>query len=404
MSLRTVIVSLVLWLVCVAQAEEPQWLRDARAREGKVIAPVAFKSQDGWLSGRVPARVGDIVRRQDSYPIDLDIGADGPIQCEVVPGGFDMADRMRRTFESTMKRLEESQGKVEARQMEFTAAGAIGTVPYLQARWLFRVNDGKEARVGALKQLAFEKYGHGVYCAHLDLGFVNTFDTVVRAFAESFEAPPVAPPPYYFEIATASIDGRKSGVVVTRLERETDGKSKATQLMALMIAPAAGELRSQDALHIEWLKQDGSMIGGSQTVSVDGAVVTDVELDPVSDGWTVHGESEGQRLDDQLPADASPRTWVEQAYALRKLLASGNPIGVENNTTLWEPSNIAELTLTRTKVIAKAGADEFSTHVISGEVASGQTLDAKSGRPTSADIAIGKQVVRVERVFVSGSF
>jgi hypothetical protein len=174
--------------------------------------------------------------------------------------------------------------------------------------------------------------------------------------------------------------------------------------MALLITQPAGELRTQDALHVEWLKQDGSMISGSQTISVDGAVVTDVELSRVSDGWTVHGESQGQRIGDTLAGDGIPRTWVEQAYALRKLLASGNPIGVENNTTLWEPSNIADLTLTRTKVIAKAGPNEFSTHVTSGEVTSGQTLDAKSGRPTGADIAIGKQVVRVERVFVSGSF
>jgi hypothetical protein len=404
MSLRTVIASLALWLFSVAQADDPQWLKDARAREGKPIAPVAFKSVDGWLSGRVPARVSGIDKEEDSYAIDLDIGADGPVQCEVVPGGFDLADRMHRAFEGTMKRLEESQGKVEARQMEFTDAGAIGNVPYLQARWLFRVNDGKETRVGGLKQIAFEKYGHGVYCAHLDPGFVNTFDSVVRALAGSLEAKPVAPPPFYFEIATASIDGRKSGVVVTRLEHQTDARNKATQLMALLIAQPDGGLRTQDALHVEWLKPDGSMISGSQTISVDGEVVTDVELNRVADVWTIQGDSQDRHIDDKLAADAHPRSWVEQAQALRKLLASGNPVGVENNTTLWEPSNIADLTVTRTKVIAKAGPNEYSTHVSSGEITSGQTLDAKSGRPTGADISMGKQVVRVERVFVSGSF
>src|SRR3954464_2711144 len=122
MSLRTVIASLALWLISVAHAEEPRWLKDARAREAKVTASIAFKSTDGWLSGRVPAKVGDIVKEPDSYAITLDIGAEGPIQCEVVPGGFDIADRMRRSLEATLKRLEEAQGKVEARQMEFTDA------------------------------------------------------------------------------------------------------------------------------------------------------------------------------------------------------------------------------------------------------------------------------------------
>jgi len=196
MSPRFVRVLIALPFLSLALAEEPQWLKEARAREGTLGAPLAIKSQDGWFSARVPARVGgNIVKDQGSYALTLDIGSDAPMQCDVVPEGFDMADRLSRTFDVTMKRLEAIQGKVEARQLEFTDAGAMGNVPYMETRWLLRVNDGKETRVGALKQVVLEKYGHGIYCAQFDVGFVNTFEAVARSLAETFEAPPVGQAP-----------------------------------------------------------------------------------------------------------------------------------------------------------------------------------------------------------------
>jgi hypothetical protein len=39
------------------------------------------------------------------------------------------------------------------------------------------------------------KLDHGVYCSHLDLGFEKTFDGVMWAFAETFEAPRIGDAP-----------------------------------------------------------------------------------------------------------------------------------------------------------------------------------------------------------------
>jgi hypothetical protein len=36
-----------------AAAEEPQWLKDARAKEGTLIAPQPIASEDGWFQTRV---------------------------------------------------------------------------------------------------------------------------------------------------------------------------------------------------------------------------------------------------------------------------------------------------------------------------------------------------------------
>jgi hypothetical protein len=405
MSPRFVRVLIALPFLSMAQSEEPQWLKDARAREGTPIAPVNIKSQDGWFSARVTARLsGAIVKDQGSYALSLDIGSDAPMQCDVVPEGFDMADRLARTFDVTIKRLEATQGKVEARQLEFTDAGAIGNVPYLETRWLLRVNDGKETRVGALKQVVLEKHGHGIYCAQFDVGFVKTFDAVTRSLAESFEAPPVGQPPYFFEIGTASIDGKKIGLMVTRLEQDADEDTKASQLTSLLLPAAAGALHTQDGLQVEWIKADGALINASQAMSKDGEIVIDATLTRSAGGWTIQGDSQGTPLDEKLPADVRPSSWVEQARGRRKLLASGNPIGVEYGNDLWVQPDLSRLTPGKTRVLARKGPGEFTARATSGNFTAELILDAKTGMPTSTDFPLGPLNIHVERVFVSGSF
>jgi hypothetical protein len=52
-----------------------------------------------------------------------------------------------------------------------------------------------DPKPGSFKQRAFNKLDHGVYCSHLDLGFEKTFDGVMWAFAETFEAPRIGDAP-----------------------------------------------------------------------------------------------------------------------------------------------------------------------------------------------------------------
>lgn len=405
MLLRAAIAMVAVLYASVAQSEEPQWLKDARAREGKKIATRALKSKDNWLSASVPAKVdGDIVKEGDSYSITFNIGGDSPIYCEVVPTGFDMADMVRRTYKLTMKKVDEIQGKVEAKNLEFTDAGAHGSVPYMQTRWLYRVNDGKESRVGGFKQVAFEKHGHGVYCAHVDLGYVKTFDTVWRALAQTFEAAPVAAPPYYFDISAASLAGRKIGVVISRLERDADGDTKASQMTALFLPGGAGELRSQDALHIQWVRPDGVLINASHFVSQNGDLVTNLELKHAESGWIVQGENQGKTLEAKLPADAQPGSWIEQATALRKILATANPAGAEHRIAMWLVIDPTKLTDSITRMVAKKSAAEYTARASAGAINADLILDVKSGMLVSADFPMGPQTVHVERVFESGAF
>jgi hypothetical protein len=311
---------------------------------------------------------------------------------------------LRRTYDETMKQVEGSLGKVEARALEFSDAGAYGDVPFIELRWIYRVNDGKEAHVGALKQSIIEKFGHDIYCAHLDLGYVKTFDDITRALAESFVAPPATPAPYYLEISTVSVGGRKLGLGITRLQRDEDGDTKATIMGAMVQATPDGKLRSRDSLDLSWVHPDGSLINAAYTASQDGAVVGDATLKPVDDVWVIAGEANGKKLDAKLAAGVQPDTWIEQALGVRKLLASPEAIGVETVSSLWTSNDLTRLTDEKLKVTAKKSAEEYTAHIDLGPLSAEAVIDAKLGVPKAADFPVGSETMHLERVYQSGNF
>ncbi len=108
-------------LMCVSAFadEEPQWLKDARAREAKSLKPAEIRSKDGWLKVTTPGKaVGVVEKVEGSYSVELDIDSDAHVHCEVYPNGVDLANALRKTLSNSMKNVEELQGKLEARALE----------------------------------------------------------------------------------------------------------------------------------------------------------------------------------------------------------------------------------------------------------------------------------------------
>ena len=50
-------VSLLMFCTIALGADEPKWLKDARAREAKAMKPVELKSKDGVFKARIPAKL-----------------------------------------------------------------------------------------------------------------------------------------------------------------------------------------------------------------------------------------------------------------------------------------------------------------------------------------------------------
>lgn len=404
MSKRVLIGLSVLFATFTQAAEEPQWLKDARAREGKPVPAAALKSKDNWFKAKVPAVVvGDIEKIEGSYTIEFDIGGEQAAYCEIVPDGFDLASMLRRTLDITLEQVEKAQGKVEARSIESIDAGLFGEVPYLQTQWVYRVNDGKVPRLGGLKQISMEKGGQGIYCAHVDLGYVKTFNSVVKALAESFESTTAATTPYYLEVAVASGLGMKLGIQITTLERDADGDTKSQQSSALLIPGAEGAIHSQDSVSQEWIRPDASLINATHFIASDGELVTSLNLKTDEGTWFIEGDHKGKKLAEKLKPDAQPTSWVAQALGLRKLLATPNPVGVEHSMPQWLSHDPTRLIDYKTKVLGKLGDKQFSALATSGDLKAKVTIDKATGMIATAEIDIGRPIT-MERIYLKGSF
>ena len=389
----------------VQAADAPKWLTEARARESKLMAPRELKSKDNWFKAKVPAKVVGVIERvEDSYSIELDHGSGASIYCEIVPDGIDMADMVRVSAESTLKRAAELQGKIEGRQIQELDAGAIGNIPYLSISWAYTVQSPEGLLAGAFKQVSMNKGNVGIYCAHVDMGYTRTFETITRALATTLETSQRPPSPYYQEIATVSMGTTKSGVVLTTLERDPDGDTVATQKMSMLLPAASNNVASQDSVSKEWIDPDARMINAVHIVAQNGELTTDLKLNPRDDEWIVDGALQGKSVTAKLGKGSQPGTWVAQAWGLRKLLATPTAVGGEHNIPLWASANPGKLTDGKTTVLARIDATHFRAVSQIGTLNADVTLDATSGLPAAAEVRMGPQKMKLERVFVSGAF
>lgn len=394
-------------LLCTSAfgADEPKWLKDARARESKSLKPVEFKSKDGWFKASTPGKVANTVEKvEGSYSVQIDIGGDASVHCEVYPEGIDLANALRITLNNSLREIESAQGKIEARALEVTDAGAYGAAPYITLTWLYRVASPDGARIGALKQFVMEKGDLGVYCAHNDLGFTRTFQAITQGLADSLVTQEPASKPHYVEISTASMSGAKIGVAVGTLERDSEGDVRARQMTAMLIATEDGSVQSQDSTHVNWLRPDGTLINASNTEVSNGEISNSLALKNAEGTWIVEGEVQGKEVKTSLPKDSQPGNWVAQAHQLRALLAEANAVGREHTINVWLAENPDKLTVVKTKILAKQGDKSFSARGDIGSMSANLTLEKASGMASAADIKIGPVNMKLDRVYVSGSF
>lgn len=402
---RAIVTVLVCLNAFAAQAaDEPAWLQEARAREGKAIRARKLESKDKWLKARVPAKtVGAIENIEGSYSIELDIGGESSIYCEIIPGGIDMAETIRRTLGLTLQGVEKSLGSIDGHAIERIDAGAFGHVPYLQTEWLYRLKQGDEARLGAVKQIAMQKAGQGIYCALVELGYAKTFETVTRALAETLETETTDPAPYYLEIATLSFGNREVGVSMTTFGHDEDGDTFTEVSSALLVPAPDGSVHSQDSMHTEWVRPDGSMINAVDVVAANGEVTTNVALRQTDGTWFINGEIQGKKVNQPVASEAEPGSSLALALGLRRALAAPEAVGIEYSMPQWvaiDPSRVMDMKI---KVLSKRGDDRYDAVASLENLMMNLTLD-RNGMAAAAEFPLGPQTARIERIAVSGSF
>lgn len=391
-----------------AHAGEPAWLAEARAREGKLTRAQSVESPDGWFRARVPARLaGRVEFEDDAYSMAFDIGTGTPVNCEVIRGGFDPANLLRATADLTFAELGPLQGRISNKAMERIDAAAAGVVPLLSADWIYTADDGSGAKVGAVKQAAAQKAGHGIYCVHIDLGYSRTFAEIVRSLVETIEMPAAEGfgDAYFVEVATLRLGGMRVGVSSTRLVRDEDGDTRATTASSMLVPAAAGAVHAQDTFSTEWLRPDGSLINQAHVELANGEVESRLGLAQDDDGrWTVEGEHLGKPIDAVIDSPGPPVSSVQQAWQRRLLLADGDPAGRVLTGTAWLSADPTRFSEWRVQVTGAAGRGRFAAKESIAGLAVDTVIDPVTGLPLEFSLPVGPMTLVAERVAVDGGF
>ncbi len=401
---RSVCALSVLLVAVTAHAEDPPWLKEARAKEAKAGTVTTFASEDGWFKARVPGKaVGKIVKEQGSYSVELDIGADSSLYCEVIPDGMDMAEQLRATFANLLKVTNEAGQKVEASGLELVDAGSWDEVAHLNAHWLYRVHDGKQRLLVGLRQYAFEKVGHGVYCGLGEIGYTRTLATVMKSLAETIEFKESSPAPYYSEITAWKAGDKVAGIVQMRLDRDADGDTRTT-IEFSMLAPSGETAQARDSFHREWVRPDGSLINAVHVKAKDGQLASDLSLKLEDDRWNISGQHEGKTLATKLPEGAEPGTVLKQMLDLRRVMSAQNPVGAEHTIGLWDSEDLTTLTETKTRITRRLDERLLEASAQAGKFNVTLHLEKATGSTVFGESAMLGTTVRFQRVHTTGKF
>ena len=392
-----------------AMAQEVQWLRDLRAREGQPTKEQPFSSKDAFITGRVLAKVlsTEIVRDGRSYALDLDIGSVTPASCEVIVGGFDLAAGLQEAADRTIREFSLLHGTLEKRAIDRIDAGAFGSSPYIAVDWLLVVN-GTSRQVGFLKQLAVSTRGHALYCAHVEIGYSKSFQAAVGALARTVRFKDASAAPVFTEVGVARVNGGTVGVTSMTVHRTAAGVAHVETSMSLVLPQTADlleTLQTVDSNSAQEIDAKGSLVNAGHAVRANGAVQTNLLLTRGKGGaWLVSGQFAGATLEkivDPLPA---PSTVLQQARARRALFTRKSVVGATLTSAQWTVQDPTRVLETQTTVLSTAGAERLVARETVGDVSREIVLDKVTGLPSKATVAIGPLSIDVERVYVQGTF
>lgn len=405
MTSRWLVAALVFCVGSAGAASEPKWLQDLRAREGTPTAPQVVRSDDGWFSTKVPAKLASkVVPYDGSYSVGFELAPDIVANCEVIKDGFDLASLVSQTADSTFEELAKEQGKIVAKAVERTDAGHIDGDAYVALDWVYTAETKEGVKVGSLKQVGAIHGEHGVYCFQNDVGYSRSFEALVNAFVGSLEIKePAVPAAVYEDISVVRLAGLKVGVVTSRIARDSEEGFKAVQVSAMLLPVTPDTLRTQDTYTVQFVGNDGAMINAAQIVATNGEIESNLELKPREEGgWEVSGKHKGKDISGTLEASPMPASLLQQAQNRKALLARPDPVGAESTEWQWLSADPLKLTESKVRIVGAAGDGLFKARESIGSVQADTILERASGMIQQADIAMGPNTMVIERVHARG--
>jgi hypothetical protein len=364
------------------------------ARESTGLVASDLKGPAGAFTTRVSSKGAVQTALSEGIALlDIPIGAESPVHCQVFPGDVDPGGTLSHLFEDARK-------NVEFRQMTPWSVTAIGGAPAAFVRGIYLSSGPRGKSLGQLKAMINTLPGHTVLCVHDELGYEKTFTTVVTELGEHLEfSGAKQEAPHYIEIQRATTQGVP--IAFARIEMvNKPGKHGQVVNGFAMIPISEAEIRFDDYYEVQELDATEHLATGVWVDATNNQLGLKLKIEHGKGGtYTYAGEEKGKPVNGTFTTkDKKPLSgYLLTARALAPHAKDAKPFSVEE----LEYNPQLELTApTTVRYFREAGESAGSVRVAKAKGTEVGTLD-EHGLMEKMTVS-GNSPMEVSRVFVKG--
>lgn len=365
------------------------------AKEASALTERAVNGPERAWSAKIPS-AGDakLTVVGEVQLVEIPIGSDAAIRCQVHPEPVDAAGTMYGV-------LKESASRVEYRQVAPAGVKLIGEAPaaFLEALYVTDVAGGKAA--GGLKLAVHARGQRSLFCLHDELGYRQTFQQVASAFFASFQEAKKAPDTAtYSEISVVKLDDVPVGFNVTRLmPSEKPGERERADQSSSFIPTSATDVIFEDSFNITRYNAKGQIAEDTFIEASQGELNMQLKLSLGKDGkYGYEGTISGKKVNGALATPKGLTTSFQTAATLRKKLKAGGAFQdiVDEYHPNIDPTAVVPVTYAHAKEApARQVTVKLGERVITSEV-------DDDGMRKSGSFELGKHKLTFERLRVDG--
>lgn len=392
-----------LFAACSAKPP-PQTFSERATREADVAEPVSIAAPDGSFTARVAARpLGALEAQEEFFYGRFDIGGENPLECSFYREEIDLATSLRQMSIEMLDILAKYYGQLDYKQIARVDAGAIEGNPYLAVDWDYAATVDGVRTGGEIKQIVANKDGRSLYCMHNEVGYKETFQSVVSGLIETLGyADETEPPPQYLEILVYTVQGQRVGFEQVTLVFDDEGDARTVIYDAMLLPVGPDELVAQDSTDVQFTTAAGDLINQIHSRYQNGEPESSLNLVPGAEVgvWKVNGEFRAKKID-ALFAAPQLSSWLGSTLAFRgELAAHGEDARV--SLVEWVPdANPVGPVVARALVLKELEDGTYRARVEIDQLHMNAVIDRR-GLTRSGVMRVGPVEIAVERVFSVG--
>ncbi|MEL6183760.1 MAG: hypothetical protein AAFU79_03980 [Myxococcota bacterium] len=271
----------------------PEWVRAIMEREltlPEQAVPYAVRGHSGTMLSRGPLKT-ETLEAEGMVYFAVDVGANLPFECYLYDEAVDIATSISQIADSVISKTA-GEGTIEVKQFVDVGADLVAKRPFLEGMWLYRARRPEGAQFGALKVFGLLTDVQVSICIHNEPGYAKSFRAWFRDFAAQYRNTTSSTRYQVVEVSIDRLNDATVGFSRTRAAVDEEGDYRV-ETQTSMLIPRNGEAAPVDRFRVVFADAEGGLIN-QIFADAEGSVLN---VDPVADGYRVHGTLSGKNVE-----------------------------------------------------------------------------------------------------------